>query len=504
MRKYVVAGLLAVCLFPSPAAGQFGKMARKKLNGLFTARVDFSKMSVSFLRKFPRTYLVLEDFRMIGTGRFEGDTLVACRKATATFGLGSVIRRKHIKIKSVVLETPQVYAHVLADGQANWQILKRQAPPENVSPQPEPAPKRPPGSRRKPKKTRPRAKVSVGRIEICNADLLFCNDRQRALVSTGGLDLLILREGAGQDSVAEWTVQVYAGDLDLRTGNHDRLQDVRVGLASIIHAAPDHRMFGMEGCLLRINDMDIRLNGSAGKRDSGWVTDLSFASENAGFKRLLSLFPAVRRQADFEHLQTAGRLAFDGYVKGTFNRQQKPVAALHLQLDSALLRYPRLPEPVDRIRLAVNLLYDGAAFDRSTFDLDGLHFELGGRPFDLHLHLQTPQSDLQVAGAMKGMIRLDSLAYAIPLPRDMQLTGFMECDLSLNGRMSALERDSFDGFHAQGMLELNGITLTNPRFPEGVDVPNLSVNFTPRVVKMLKNIQGFKNSKNEPFESLND
>ncbi|MDR1676363.1 MAG: hypothetical protein LBR86_07850 [Tannerella sp.] len=497
MKKCIVACVLAACLSPFPAAGQFGKITKKKLNGLFTARVDFSKMRVSFLRKFPRTYLVLEDFRMTGTGTFEGDTLVACRKVAVTFGLVSVIRRKHIKIKSVMLEEPKVYARVLADGQANWHILKRPAPPKKkIPPQPAPSPEPPPESRAKSKKARPQTKVSTGKIEICNADITFRNDRQQILVSAEEMDLLILEDKARNDSVAEWTVQLHVGDLDFRTGNRDRLQDMQVDLASKICSGPDKRIFRWDSSLLQINEMAVRLSGSAGRRDSGFITDLSFASENAGFKNLLSLVPAVRRQADFESLQTAGTFAFDGYVKGIFGRRQKPVAGLHIQLDSAFLRYPRLPEPVNNIRFAMNLLYDGTAFDRSTADLDSFHFELGGRPFDLALHVKTPQSDLQIAGAMKGMIRLDSLARAIPLPDDMQLTGYMECDLSLNGRMSALEKDSFDGFHAQGMLELSGITLTNPRFPEGADVPNLSVNFTPRAVKMLKSMVSGLKKKN--------
>ncbi|MDR2765414.1 MAG: hypothetical protein LBB90_10355 [Tannerella sp.] len=501
MRKSVVVFLLTASLLPFSAAGQFGKITKKKLNGLLAAQVDFSKMRVSFLRKFPYTYLVLEDFRMIGTGAFEGDTLVACRRATVTFSLGSVIRRKHIKIKSVLSEEPKVYACVSTDGQANWHILKRQAlpkketlPEENVLPQPASKPEPSPGSKAKTKarKARPRTKVSVGKIEICNADIVYNDEIRRIRASAKAADLLILEDKSSKDSLAGCTVQLYIGDLGSSSGNRDWLQHVRLGLASKIYVSPDDRVFRWDDSHLRLNGMDVRFSGSASRRNNGFAADFSFASENAEFKSLLSLIPAVSRQADFDSLRTAGTFTFNGYARDVFNRQQKPVIGLHMQLDSAFLHYPRLPEPVDNIRFAMNMRYNGAAFDSSTVDIDHLHFELGRRPFDLNLHVKTPQSDLQIAGEMKGIIRFDSMAYAIPLP-NMQMTGFMECDLSLNGRMSALEKDSFDGFHAQGMLELNGITLTNPRFPEGVDIPNLSVNFTPRMVKMLKSmVSGLK------------
>jgi hypothetical protein len=265
------------------------------------------------------------------------------------------------------------------------------------------------------------------------------------------------------------------------------MQHARFALDSKITTDAKRRIFRFDNNRLRFNEMTLAFDGTVSRQGQELVTDLSFDTGRTGFKSLLSLFPAVSLSADFDSLQTDGHFMMDGFVKGTFDRKQKPCISLHLQVDSGMFKYPRLPEAADNIQLAVNLLYDGAAFDRSTIDIDRFHLEPGGRPFDLNLHVKTPQSDMQVAGGMKGSIRFDSLAYVIPM-NNMQLTGFMECDLSLDGRMSALEKEPFEHFQAQGMLELMDITLTNARFPEGVDIPNLSVNFTPRVVKMLKSM----------------
>ncbi|MDR1336729.1 MAG: hypothetical protein LBK22_07870 [Tannerella sp.] len=485
MKTYPALLALILCTFPLPSSGQLGKITKKKLNGLFTTEVDFSRMRLSLFRKFPRTYLALEDFRMVGTGAFEGDTLIACKKATATFSLLSVVRRKHIKIKSVRLEQPRFHARVTQEGQASWHILKRKAPPkEQTAPEPPP----PPESRPKAKaKARPPVKVSAGRIEVCDADITYSDDTRRMRTEARDADLLLVSDGAKGDSAAGWTVQLHVAGLDIRTGDRYRMRQARIGFDSRITSDAHRRRFGLAGSRLQVNELEMRLDGSAGKQGNDLVADLAFDTGTADFRRLLSLFPAISLRTDFDSLQTAGHFRLDGFVKGAFGRGRKPLAGLRIRVDSARLGFPRLPEAIEQIGIAMSVVYDGVNPDSSRLDIDRLHLEPGGRPFDLSLHLKTPQSDLQIAGAMKGIIRCDSLARAIPMG-DTQLTGFMECDLSLEGRMSALEKEPFEHFHAQGMLELHDITLLNSRFPEGADLPNLSVNFTPRVVKMLQSM----------------
>jgi hypothetical protein len=494
MKKYITGCLLAGCLLPFPAAGQWGKTAKRKMNDALAAQVDFSKMRVSLLRKFPHAHLVLEDVRIIGTGAFEGDTLLTCGKAAVTFNPWSVVRRKHIKIKSVFLDEPTLRAHVAADGQANWNIFKRNVPPENAlrpeaeaSPPPGERPEKPSGDKTKSRKRKPATRVSMKKIEICDADLTYRDDRRRVLASAEGLNLQIVEEDMPKDSLALQTIQLHIDSLGFRRGNRDWLQPAQIAFHSRIRSRPGGETVSWDGSRLQVNEMNILLDGSATRCGDGLLLDLAFSARDARFGDLIALVPSVGRRDDFDSLQTAGRFVCNGYAKGLFNNRRKPIVGLHLRLDSAFLRYPYLPESVADIQLAMNLLYDGVTFDGSTVDIDRLHFKLGGRPFDLDLHLKTPQSDPLITAAAKGVIRLDSLARAIPL-QNTQLTGSLECDFSLGGRISALENESFDGFHAQGMLELNNITLTNSRFPEGVDIPNLSVNFTPRVLKMLKSM----------------
>ncbi|MDR1980841.1 MAG: hypothetical protein LBQ39_04365 [Tannerellaceae bacterium] len=484
MRKFVVVTLLAAMPF-FLVRGQFTKITKKKLNELFAARVEFSDMDVSLLCKFPNTYVALDDFLMIGTGAFEGDTLLSCKKATIIFGLVSAIRRKHIKIKSIVLEQPRLYAHILENGQPNWKHImkpKKTPPPRNTRHSPlstlhSPLP---------PPKVKPKTSVSIHTIEINNAGIAYSDDARKMTTSAEDVDLLLVNDRGDKDTDGSWSMRLDMGGVDVRMGNVYLMRRSRVGFVSEIMPNPDaETLLRLNGSRLRINDMGIQLDGKVGKDGRDMVPDISFRTEEEEFKRLLSLIPAMYTDEHFDSLQTAGTFRLEGSVKGKYNKQQKPVIGLNLKVDSAMFKYPHLPDSADNIHVAMRMTYDGATPCNTALDIDRLHVEPAGEPFDMNLHVKTPQNDTWVDGAMKGMINLEALDSLIPLRRT-KLTGFMACDLSLSGLLSTLEKKPYEGFRSQGLLELNNINLTNDRFPQGVDIPNFSVNFTPRTIKLLR------------------
>jgi hypothetical protein len=479
------------------ARGQFTKITKKKLNELFAARVEFSDMDVSLLCKFPNTYVALDDFLMIGTGAFEGDTLLSCKKATIVFGLVSAIRRKHIKIKSISLEQPRFYAHVLENGQPNWKHIMKK--PEEKPKEPadtlnaqrstlnSESSQLPPKAKAKPK-AKPKTQVSIQKIEINDAGIAYSDDVRKMTTSAEEVDLLLVNDKGDKDTPASWSMQLDMGGVDLRMGSLYLMRRSRIGFVSEIVSNPDAgTLLRLKDSRLRINDMGIHVDGTVGREGQDMVADLSFRTEEEGFKSLLSLIPVMYTDEHFDSLQTTGKFQLEGSVKGKYNNQQKPSIAMNLNVDSAMFKYPHLPDSANNIHVAISMAYDGETAGNTTLDLNRLHVEPAGESFDMNLHIKTPQNDTWVDGAMKGVINLEALDSLIPLRRT-KLTGFMACDLSLNGLLSALEKESQEGFRSQGLLELNNINLTNDQFPQGVDIPNFSVNFTPRTIKLLRSL----------------
>ena len=115
---------LLLLVTPFLFKGKIIDIAKKELNNMLTAQVDFSGLKLSFIRNFPNAYVALEDLSIVGLNEFEGDTLVSFKKFSVTVDIMSVVKMDNIEVKSVLLDKATVYAHILESGQVNWDIMK--------------------------------------------------------------------------------------------------------------------------------------------------------------------------------------------------------------------------------------------------------------------------------------------------------------------------------------------------------------------------------------------
>ncbi len=63
-----------------------------------------------------------------GIDDFKGDTLFSANSINVVVDIVSAIKMKDIKIKRIFVDKPRIYALILADGRANWDIVKDTGP----------------------------------------------------------------------------------------------------------------------------------------------------------------------------------------------------------------------------------------------------------------------------------------------------------------------------------------------------------------------------------------
>ena len=103
---------------------QIAELVKKEINKSLLARVDFSDVSLSLFRHFPKVSISIEGLTVIGVNEFANDTLLAAHGVDASVNLISVIKGKDIKVSGVYLQSPRIHAIVNKEGKANWDIAK--------------------------------------------------------------------------------------------------------------------------------------------------------------------------------------------------------------------------------------------------------------------------------------------------------------------------------------------------------------------------------------------
>ena len=131
MKKIVKIAVIAVVVIlaialiaPAALRGKIADIVKREANAMLAARLDFEKLDISLLRHFPNASVELKGLTLVGVDRFKGDTIVAARRISVVVNLMSLFGDSGFEVTKVILASPAVHAHKLADGAVSWDVMK--------------------------------------------------------------------------------------------------------------------------------------------------------------------------------------------------------------------------------------------------------------------------------------------------------------------------------------------------------------------------------------------
>jgi hypothetical protein len=213
-------------------------------------------------------------------------------------------------------------------------------------------------------------------------------------------------------------------------------------------------------------------------------TTLSFNAPQGDFKQFLSLIPAVYAR-DFENIQTSGKLAVDGYIKGIYNAGNIPSFRLGIEVDDAYFKYPDLPHPVTDIQISAQLTNTGGTINNTAVDISRLHLKVLQNPVDIKLRMENLVEDPLIDGEINGILDLSHIKEVYPLEEDEEIQGKITMKISARGNLSDIENENYEEFQAMGSLLVQGLKYASGDFKEGLLVRNAQLNFSPAYLDLL-------------------
>jgi uncharacterized protein involved in outer membrane biogenesis len=116
--------VLFIILIPIVFRGKIKEMVLNEANKSLNAKLEVGKVNLSLLKSFPNVYVGLHDVIITGQGKFEADTLIKVRSLSISTGIMDLIGGSPYEIKKIKIDQADVRLKVLADEQANWDIVK--------------------------------------------------------------------------------------------------------------------------------------------------------------------------------------------------------------------------------------------------------------------------------------------------------------------------------------------------------------------------------------------
>ncbi len=445
----VVAVVLVVAIVtPLLLRGKIGDIVKREANAMLAARLDFEKLDISLLRNFPNASLNLKGLTLVGTDRFEGDTIVAARRITVVVNLMSLVGDEGFEVRKIILASPALHAHKLADGAVNWDVMKPSEQADTTA-----AEESAPSSFR----------LSVRDFRLTDAVIRYEDDSTGMELRTAPLSLRLSGDMSAESTQLD--LDLLAGGVDFTQGGVPLLHDAELALDAEIDADLAEGRFTFSRNTLRLNAIEMRLDGWVQQVGDALAMDVSAGCSKVRFKDLLSLIPAFYKH-EFRSLAASGELSMELWARGQMHGAQLPAFELKTEVHNGSFQYSSLPKAVTDINIAAKVSNAGGELDKTEVEISEFGLKMAGNSLSATGYATNLMSDPTFRATLSGRVDLGAIREVYPLEKGIDLAGRIAASLKLSGRMSDVESGRYERISASGSLVVEQLGLHVPQLPE--------------------------------------
>lgn len=463
----VVAVVLVVALVaPMVLRGKITQIVKREANAMLDARLDFEKLDISLLRHFPNASLELKGLTVVGVGRFEGDTIVAARRISVVVNLMSLFGDEGFEVSKIILSAPALHAHKLSDGAVNWDIVKES---EEVAAEETPAAGEPSSFR-----------LSIRDFRIADAVIRYEDDSTNMRFSTAPLSLRL--RGDMSAAATDLDLNLRASGMRFVSGGVPLLSDAEAELDAVIAADLENNRFTFSHNKLRLNAIEVGLDGWVELRGDAVAMDLRAGCDKVLFKDVLSLVPAFYTR-DFRSLAASGELSMDVWARGELRGRMLPAFEFTTEVRNGSFQYSSLPKAVSGINIKARVANPGGVMDKTEVDLSQFALQMAGNSLTASLYATNLASDPVFRAAADGRVDLGALKEVYPFEKGVDLSGLITADVKVSGRMSDIEKNRYEQVGASGTFVIEQLALRLPNLP-AVQIRRAAATITPAAMTL--------------------
>lgn len=440
-------------------------IVKEEANKNLNAKVDFGEFDLTLISTFPDFKFVINNVSVIGINEFEKDTLAYIGQLSTNINLKSVISGDKYQINSVIIDKARIKGIVLHDGKANWDITKPSADTTAAAPSTEPT----------------KFALQLKEFKIKDTYIVYGDQQGGMYGKLEGFNYELKGDFTQDNFVMENLLDIAKTTFNM--GGIGYLTDVHVNVKAALDMDMPNMKFTFKENTFSLNELTLGLDGFVSMPKEDIDMDIKFKANQTEFKSILSLIPSVYTK-DFSGLKTSGKLALNGYAKGTYNDKQYPAFGVQLTIADGMFKYPSLPKSVNNVNIDIKVANPTGVLDATTIDVNKFHLEMGGNPVNLWAHVSTPISDPNLDAQVKAKIVLASVKEFIPLEKGDEMNGTITADIEMAGRMSSIEKKEYEKFKANGTLEINDMKYKSSTLPYEVLLNSMKFVFSNQFVEL--------------------
>lgn len=403
---------LILAVLPLLFKNQIKARLDREISRNLRANVRYGAVSLSLLRHFPNLTLSLQNLSVTGQAPFRGDTLVAARSLGLAFDVLSLVRGEKIKVHSIDLDQPVIGLKILRDGRANYAIYQPDTSRNELDTD----------------TSKTAFRLQINEWSLDQGRFVYDNRQQPLLIRLDG----VTHRGSGDftQEIFDLVTTTQVRRATVAYDGTDYLTDKTLDADARMEINLPKSQYTFKNNVFKINELPLHFDGWVALPDTNVTMDLRFKVEEAAFKSLLSLVPGVYTKR-FNELDAAGRVAFDGATRGTYNQSQFPAFNLNLVVTDGRFQYAGLPKPVENIQLVFKASNSTDQLENLVLNVPRLSATLGSNPIRGRILLKGLKS-VDVDADVQAKANLEELTQLFPMD-SLTLKGLFDLNLKAKG-----------------------------------------------------------------------
>ncbi|WP_242202823.1 AsmA-like C-terminal region-containing protein [Aestuariivivens insulae] len=495
MKKALkITGIAVLIIFalliaiPFVFQGKINDLVKQFINQNLNAKVEFSDVSLSFIRHFPKAHVSVNDLLITNFKPFENDTLTAINNIAFTMSVKELFKsadQDPMTIQSIYIDEAIVNLKTDKDGHVNYDIAK---PSESQATETKDS----------------NFAFDIEDYKITNSTISFSDASSKMNMLISQLN----HQGKGSFSADQSDLDTHTDALvSFSMDSTNYLNKNSIKLDAIIGLDLKNSKYSFKDNKGFINKLPIEFSGYLQRLENGQDIDITFENPESSFKNFLALIPEAYSK-NIENVQTSGDFKVKGIIKGRSSEKTIPHFDISITSNNASFKYPDLPKSVENITINTSIKNETGKNEDTYIDIKALNFKIDRDEFKSSATLKHLTENMLVNANINGLLNLDNISKAYPITLETPLTGILKANLNTAFDMNAIETNAYQRIKNSGSASITDFVYTSKDMANPIHISNADIVFNPDTVSLnnfkaktgdsdlnatgnLKNLMGF-------------
>ncbi len=435
------------------------------INDNLNAKVEFSDVSLSFLRNFPKAHVSVSNLNITNFEPFKDETFVTAKNISFTMPIKELFKNtdeEPIVINSISVDEALLTLKTDSFGNTNYDIAKK----DNTTP---------------PTETQSGSfSFDIKDYSINNSALTYLDEESKMAIYITELNHsgngIFSAEKSELDTKSEANVSFTMDSTNYLNNNHIKL-DALIGLDL------DNSTYTFKENTGYINQLPLEFHGYVKLLEDGQDVDISFENPGSSFKDFLAVIPESYSK-NIESVETTGNFKVKGVIKGLVSEETIPTLDINIASNNASLKYPDLPKRVENITINTSIKNTTGNADDTYVDINTLDFKIDQDIFKSSATIKNLTKNMLVNANIDGVLNLGNISKVYPVELNNDLSGILKANINTAFDMDAIETNAYSRIKNKGAIELSNFNFASEDFANPIQISKAKITFNPENITL--------------------